>query len=64
MAGQAQPTIADVALYPYTCMAPMGRIQLGDYSAVERWLTRVEGLSGYQCLFPEIPGSNHRTKES
>lgn len=64
IASEAQPTIADVALYPYTCMAPMGRIQLGDYPVVQRWLARVEGLSGYQCLFPEMPGSNHRATES
>jgi glutathione S-transferase len=59
----AHPSIADVALYPYTRMSPMGRIDLSAYPAIEDWLARFEQLPGYQWLFPDIPGSNLNTAE-
>lgn len=59
----AHPSIADVALYPYTRMSPMGRIDLAAYPAIEEWLARFERLQGYQWLFPDIPGSNLNTAE-
>lgn len=64
IATAARPSIADVALYPYTRMASMGRIDLAAYAHVERWLGRIEGLPGYQYLFPEIPDSNLKTTET
>lgn len=63
MATNSLPSIADVALYPYTCMAPMGGISLDAYPAVRAWLSRIEALEGYQPLFPEIPRSNFFTRE-
>lgn len=48
--GGATPTIADVALYPYTAMAAEGGYQLADYPLVQNWLRRIEGLPGYQSL--------------
>lgn len=57
------PSIADVALYPYTRMSPMGRIDLSAYPAIEAWLARFEQLPGYQWLFPDIPDSNLNTAE-
>lgn len=57
------PSIADVALYPYTCMAPMGGIALQAYPAVRLWLERIEGLPGYQALFPGEPARNLSTQE-
>ncbi|OJU45363.1 MAG: hypothetical protein BGN99_10450 [Alphaproteobacteria bacterium 65-37] len=59
----AHPSIADIALYPYTRMSPMGRIDLSAYPAIEEWLARFERLPGYQWLFPDIPGSNLNTAE-
>ena len=59
----AHPSIADVALYPYTRMSPMGRVDLSAYPAIEEWLARFERLQGYQWLFPDIPGSNLNTAE-
>jgi glutathione S-transferase len=64
IATNVEPSIADVALYPYTCMAPMGRIDLRSFPSVTDWLARVEALPGYQWLFPATPGSNFCTDEN
>lgn len=58
------PSIADVALYPYTRLAPMGGIALSAYSAIAAWLGRIEQLPGYQPLFPGAPEKNFSTSES
>ena len=42
----AQPTLADVALYAYTHVAPDGGFSLEGYPAIRAWLGRV----------PEVPG--------
>ena len=44
------PTIADVALYPYTRLAPMGGVMLDDYPCIGRWLAGVEAIPGYSPL--------------
>lgn len=41
------PTIADVALYSYTVLAPEGGIDLAPYRNVEAWLGRIEALPGF-----------------
>ena len=43
----SQPTIADVACYPYVALAPEGEVPLDDWSNVLAWLRRVQGLPGY-----------------
>ncbi|SCX46149.1 glutathione S-transferase family protein [Variovorax sp. EL159] len=58
------PSIADVALYPYTRLAPMGGIALSAYPAITAWLGRIEQLPGYQPLFPGAPEKNFSTSES
>lgn len=58
------PSIADVALYPYTRLAPMGGIALSAYPAITAWLGRIEQLPGYQLLFPGAPEKNFSTSES
>lgn len=40
-------TVADLALYAYTHVAPEGGLDLGAYPAVRAWLRRVEALPGY-----------------
>jgi glutathione S-transferase len=40
-------TIADVALYAYTHVAPEGGFALQDYPAVRAWLQRFAALPGY-----------------
>jgi glutathione S-transferase len=57
------PTIADVALYPYTRMAPMAQIELDVYPAVQTWLARIEALPGYAPLYPGRPDMNYATTE-
>ncbi|MGJ7524799.1 glutathione S-transferase family protein [Variovorax sp. GB1P17] len=58
------PSIADVALYPYTRLAPMGGIELQAFPAITAWLARIEQLPGYQPLFPGAPEKNFSTSES
>ena len=45
-------TIADIALYPYTQVAPEGGFDLEPYPAVRRWLARVAAQPG---VFPLTP---------
>lgn len=46
-------TIADLALYAYTHVAPDGGFSLGAYPAVRAWLGRVAALPGYVPMLPE-----------
>ncbi|RYF40783.1 MAG: glutathione S-transferase, partial [Comamonadaceae bacterium] len=43
----AQPTLADIAMYSYTVLAPEGGISLAPYPAIGRWLARIEALPGF-----------------
>ncbi|QHI99230.1 glutathione S-transferase family protein [Xylophilus rhododendri] len=58
------PSIADIALYPYTRLAGMGGIDLAAYPAILGWLGRIEALPGYQPLFPGRPDLNFSTAET
>lgn len=42
-----QPTIADVAVFPYVALARDGKINLDAYPAVLAWIDRVKQLPGY-----------------
>lgn len=63
VASAGHPTIADVALYPYSRMASLGGLELRQFPNIEPWLQRVEKLSGYQPLFPGRPDLNLSTQE-
>lgn len=63
VAATEHPSIADVALYPYSCLAPMGGIELAQYPHVRAWLRRMEALPGYEPLFPGKPLSNFAVHE-
>ena len=41
------PTIADVALYTYTALAPEGGVSLDPYPYIRGWLARIESLPGF-----------------
>lgn len=41
------PTIADIALYTYTVVAPEGGVSLDPYPHVRAWLSRIEALPGF-----------------
>lgn len=49
LAGPA-PTVADVALYAYTALAPEGGITLQPYPAIRAWLARIEALPGFVAM--------------
>lgn len=58
-----RPSIADVALYPYTRFAAMAGIDIAGFPHLPPWLARIEGLPGYQPLFPGRPDLNFSTVE-
>ncbi|KHJ55630.1 glutathione S-transferase [Aureimonas altamirensis] len=43
-----RPSLADIALYPYTRDAAEGGFDLGPFREVTAWLTRVEALPGFK----------------
>ncbi|WP_163131029.1 glutathione S-transferase family protein [Agarivorans sp. Alg241-V36] len=43
-------SIADVACYSYIAHAPEGKVELGTYSNILRWLANVEGLEGFVAM--------------
>jgi glutathione S-transferase len=63
VATKGHPSIADVALYPYTRMASLGGVDLQVFPNLEPWLRQVERLRGYQPLFPSRPDMNLSTRE-
>ena len=63
VATRNHPSIADVALYPYTRMAPLGGLDLKAFPNLEPWLQQIEQLPGYQPLFPSRPDMNLSTQE-
>ncbi|MCW8962283.1 MAG: glutathione S-transferase family protein [Gammaproteobacteria bacterium] len=50
LAGGLKPTICDIACYPYTAMGPEGGVSLQPYTAVRRWMEKIESLDGYIAL--------------
>lgn len=63
VASRVQPSIADIALYPYTRLASMGGIDLDAFSHLPSWLARLEALPGYQPLYPGRADLNFSTVE-
>ncbi|MCV9938337.1 glutathione S-transferase family protein [Boseaceae bacterium BT-24-1] len=57
------PSIADIALYPYTRLARMGHIDLDGLPHVRDWLSRIEKLPNYTALFPGRLELNESTSE-
>jgi glutathione S-transferase len=45
-----RPTIADIAVFPYIALAPMGDISLAPYSAVLSWIERFKGLPRFNPI--------------
>ena len=44
------PTLADVALYSYTSVAPEGGLDLKPYPSIQSWLQRVEALPNFEGM--------------
>ncbi|WP_108661693.1 glutathione S-transferase family protein [Acuticoccus kandeliae] len=49
LAGET-PSLADIALYAYTHVAPQGGFDLGEFPGIGRWLAAIEALPGYKPL--------------
>jgi glutathione S-transferase len=49
LAGET-PTLADVAFYSYTAVAPEGGVELDGYPAIQAWLKRVEALPRFEGM--------------
>lgn len=47
LAGGAQPSIADLAVYPYAALAGDGGIDLTPYTQLNAWFARIRELPGY-----------------
>ena len=45
-----QPSIADVACYPYVALVPEGGISLASYAAITAWIKRIQQLPGYVSM--------------
>ncbi len=43
----AAPTLADIALFPYTHVAEEGGFGLGDYPHILAWISRMQALPGF-----------------
>lgn len=43
----ARPTIADISVFVYVALAPMGDISLQPYSNILAWIERIKGLPGF-----------------
>ncbi len=41
------PTVADMACYPYVAMAGEGEVDLAPYKNVQAWVNRIQGMDGY-----------------
>jgi glutathione S-transferase len=42
-----RPTVADLSVFVYVALAPMGDISLEPYPAVGEWIERIKGLEGF-----------------
>ena len=45
-----QPTIADIACYPYVLLAPVGEVSLEPYPNVRQWLARIAALPNWVAM--------------
>ncbi|MCC6709215.1 MAG: glutathione S-transferase family protein [Gammaproteobacteria bacterium] len=45
-----RPTIADIAVFPYIALAPMGEVSLTPYPAVRAWIDRIKQLPGFVSM--------------
>lgn len=50
LVGNDRPTIADVACYPYSLLAPEAGLSLEPYPAIRRWFGDIEALPGYRAM--------------
>jgi glutathione S-transferase len=51
-------SVADIAVYAYTHVAPQAGIPLDPYPAVRSWIDRIEATQGFVPLGTALPGHN------
>jgi glutathione S-transferase len=44
------PTIADIACFPYVALGGDGGISLDDYHAIRRWMSRIKAIPGFTIM--------------
>ena len=44
------PSIADVACFPYVALSGDGGILLDDYDAIRRWISRIKKIPGFEVM--------------
>lgn len=47
LAQGSQPSIADIAVYPYVALAADGEVDLSPYAHLHAWFSRIRALPGY-----------------
>lgn len=57
-----RPTIADISVFVYTALAPMGGISLEEYPAVQRWIGTIKELDGFIPMIGQ-DDPNYRNKK-
>lgn len=50
LAGNHQPSIADIACYPYVLLAPEGEFDLAPYPSVLGWIDRIQAMPGHIAM--------------
>lgn len=50
LAGTAQPSIADIACFPYAALAPEARVDLRRYPALQRWIHAMRHQPGFIAM--------------
>lgn len=50
LAATDQPTISDIACFPYAGMAEQGEVALADYPNVQRWIADIKALPNYTSM--------------
>ncbi|PVX82449.1 glutathione S-transferase family protein [Paraburkholderia unamae] len=53
----SQPTVADIACFPYIVLADEGGVSLADYGAIRRWTDRVKRIPGFIVMSGVFPAS-------
>jgi len=57
IATRGDPSIADIACFPYVMLSEEGGISREDYPALRRWTDAVKGIPGFTVMSGIFPGS-------
>lgn len=58
------PSIADIACFPYVMLSDQGGVSLIDYPAVRRWTDRVRRINGFTLMAGIFPTSDAPQKRA